>query len=187
VERGRRARLRARPRRRDGGPPGRVIRPRDARAASEDFVPLAQLYGRIARVVDERGEPFFGGPPSWSENDLAQAIAQRDGGRAWFEVEKTALARDPEAAERIEAARRAGGTVVDRGDVLAVHVAAAVTHTIGGLRIDQRARVLDKEGRPLPDLYAAGADVGGIATGGYASGLAAALVFGLVAAEEAAT
>ena len=36
------------------------------------------------------------------------------------------------------------------------------------------------------DLYAAGADVGGISTGGYASGLAAALVLGLTAAESLA-
>jgi succinate dehydrogenase/fumarate reductase flavoprotein subunit len=34
-------------------------------------------------------------------------------------------------------------------------------------------------------LFAAGADVGGISTGGYASGLAAALVFGRISAESA--
>jgi succinate dehydrogenase/fumarate reductase flavoprotein subunit len=34
-------------------------------------------------------------------------------------------------------------------------------------------------------LYAAGADVGGISGGGYSSGLAAALVFGRIAAETA--
>ena len=34
-------------------------------------------------------------------------------------------------------------------------------------------------------LHAAGADVGGISGGGYSSGLAAALVFGRIAAEEA--
>jgi succinate dehydrogenase/fumarate reductase flavoprotein subunit len=34
-------------------------------------------------------------------------------------------------------------------------------------------------------LYAAGADAGGISGGGYSSGLAAALVFGRIAAEEA--
>jgi predicted oxidoreductase len=60
-----------------------------------------------------------------------------------------------------------------------------VTHTIGGLRIDERARVLDADERPIPGLYAAGADTGGISTGGYASGLASALVYGRVAAEEA--
>jgi hypothetical protein len=57
-----------------------------------------------------------------------------------------------------------------------VHVAAAVTHTIGGIEIDARARALD-------GIYVAGVDAGGVATGGYASGLAQALVLGLVAAE----
>ena len=69
--------------------------------------------------------------------------------------------------------------------VAAVRVAAAITHTIGGLRIDDRARVLDGDGSPVAGLWAAGVDAGGIATGGYASGLAQALVLGLVAAENA--
>jgi fumarate reductase flavoprotein subunit len=64
---------------------------------------------------------------------------------------------------------------------LAVHVAAGVTHTIGGLRVDTRARVAGLEG-----IYAAGVDAGGVATGGYASGLAQALVLGLAAAEDLA-
>ena len=68
---------------------------------------------------------------------------------------------------------------------VAVRVHAAVTHTIGGLRIDDRARVLDEDGPPVPGLLAAGADAGGIFTGGYGSGLAAALVFGRIAAETA--
>jgi predicted oxidoreductase len=61
-----------------------------------------------------------------------------------------------------------------------------VTHTIGGLRIDARARVLDDAGVPLPGLHAAGADAGGVFTGGYGSGLAAALVLALAAAEDIA-
>ena len=68
----------------------------------------------------------------------------------------------------------------------AVHITASVTHTIGGLVVDRDARVLDDEGTPVDGLYAAGVDVGGIATGGYSSGLAAALVLGCVAAESAA-
>jgi predicted oxidoreductase len=67
----------------------------------------------------------------------------------------------------------------------AVRVRPAVTHTIGGIRIDEQARVLTADGVPVPDLYAAGADAGGIFTGGYGSGLAGALVFGRVAAETA--
>jgi succinate dehydrogenase/fumarate reductase flavoprotein subunit len=69
---------------------------------------------------------------------------------------------------------------------VAVRVAPGITHTIGGLAIDERARVLTKDGTPIEGLFAAGADVGGISTGGYASGLAAALVFGRIAAESVA-
>lgn len=163
---------------------GRAMPAPPARIGERDFVPLAQLYGRFARVVDERGEEFFAGPPSWSENDLVQAIARRPGGRAWFELDPEALSH-PDVGPRVEAAKRAGATVVERHGRIAVHVAAAVTHTIGGLRTDERARVLGSGGTPIAGLYAAGADVGGISTGGYASGLAAALVFGRIAAEEA--
>ena len=64
-------------------------------------------------------------------------------------------------------------------------VRASVTQTIGGIRIDERARVLDETGEPVDGLFAAGVDAGGWATGGYASGLSAALVFGRIAAESA--
>jgi predicted oxidoreductase len=64
-------------------------------------------------------------------------------------------------------------------------VKPGITHTIGGLRVDTSARVLGADGEPIRGLLAAGADVGGISTGGYASGLAAALVLGRTAAETA--
>jgi succinate dehydrogenase/fumarate reductase flavoprotein subunit len=66
---------------------------------------------------------------------------------------------------------------------VAVEVASTITHTIGGLAVDSGCRVLRRtNGRPLPGLYAAGVEVGGVSVGGYTSGLAAALVFGRVAA-----
>jgi hypothetical protein len=105
---------------------------------------------------------------AWHENDLAQAI----GPRAWYVVDET--------NERIEAARASGGAVKTLEDGrIAVHVAAAVTHTIGGIRVDTRARAAD-------GIWAVGVDAGGVATGGYASGLAQALVLGLAAAEDIA-
>jgi succinate dehydrogenase/fumarate reductase flavoprotein subunit len=67
-----------------------------------------------------------------------------------------------------------------------VRVAPGITHTIGGLRVDDRARVLRLDETAIDGLLAAGADVGGISAGGYASGLASALVLGLVAAESVA-
>jgi predicted oxidoreductase len=52
--------------------------------------------------------------------------------------------------------------------------------------VDDGCRVLRRtDGRPLPGLYAAGVEVGGVSVGGYTSGLAAALIFGRVAAASA--
>jgi succinate dehydrogenase/fumarate reductase flavoprotein subunit len=169
---------------------GRNMPAPPARIREEDFVPLAQLYGRFAEVRDEDGAAFFTGEVSWSETDLVQATARRPGGTAWYVVDEAALAeriRDRTVADMVEAARAAGGEVrrLEDGRV-AVHVMPGVTHTIGGLHVDTSARVLDPNGGPVPGLYAAGADVGGISTGGYASGLASALVLGLAAAETAA-
>lgn len=148
---------------------GRVMPAPPARIREEDYVPLAQLYGREARVFTEDWREITPARVAWHENDLAQLV----GRRAWYVVGGT--------NERIQAARAAGGMVEQREEGLAVHVAAAVTHTIGGLRVDTNARVLGAEG-----LWAAGVDAGGVATGGYASGLAQALVLGLAAAESIA-
>jgi len=158
-----------------------------------ELVPLAQLYGRWARVYNEHGEEFFEGDVSWSENDLVQATAHQPGARAWYVVDEAALdqrvrertVREIVAAAptRVELSELPFGPPPDA--VAAVRVGAAITHTIGGLAVDEQARVLGKDGLPRDGLYAAGADVGGISTGGYASGLAAALVLGRLAAETA--
>jgi fumarate reductase flavoprotein subunit len=69
---------------------------------------------------------------------------------------------------------------------VAVKVAPSITHTVGGLTVDAGCRVLRAEDeRPIPGLYAAGVDVGGVSVGGYTSGLASAVVFGKTAAESA--
>jgi fumarate reductase flavoprotein subunit len=154
---------------------GRAMPAPPARIEEADYVRLSQLWGGEARVVDENGEEVFPGPPAWHESDLAQEIARQPGGTAWYVV--PAERRDD---PRVLALREAGGTVVEQNGELRLHVAAAVTHTQGGLRVDERARVAGVDG-----LFAAGVDVGGFATGGYASGLAAALVLGRIAAESA--
>ena len=169
----------------------------------ELFVSAAQLYGAHALVLDDQGREFFTREPSWSETDLVQATARLPGGSAWYVVDARALrlpVRERTVAELIEQARAAEGDVraaeelpfelpaspkLSEPPFLAVRVRAAVTHTIGGLRIDEDARVLRADGSAIEGLYAAGADAGGVFTGGYGSGLAAALVFGRVAAESA--
>jgi fumarate reductase flavoprotein subunit len=154
---------------------GRAMPAPPARITEADYVRLSQLWGGRARVENELGEEFFPDPPEWHESDLAQAIARQPGGTAWFVLPADAVT-DP----RLQAAREAGATVVETDGQVRLHVAAAVTHTIGGLRVDERGRVLGAEG-----VFAAGADAGAISTGGYSSGLAAALVLGRIAAETA--
>ena len=160
----------------------------DTDFSEEQFVGLAQLYGQAARVYNARGEEFFEGEVSWSENDLVQATARQPGARAWYVLDDNALAqpvRDRTVADIVALAP----TRLDRAELpfpappgarVAVRVSPGITHTIGGLRVDEHARVAGTDG-----LFAAGADVGGISTGGYASGLAAALVFGRISAESA--
>ena len=187
---------------------GRNLPAPPARITEERFVVLAQLYGAHALVVNERGEEFAPDPLAWSETDLVQATARQPGALAWYVVDAGALEveiRGRTIAEMVAAAEAAGGTVRRAGTVAelglnlpaspklgqppfaAVHVSPGVTHTIGGLRVDEHACVLRPDDSPMEDLWACGVDVGGIATGGYASGLAQALVLGLGAAEVAVT
>jgi fumarate reductase flavoprotein subunit len=186
---------------------GRAVPAPPAVATERDFVRAAQLYGRHAEVVDADGTAFLDGEPSWSENDLVQAIARRPGGVAWYVVDAEGMAarvRERTVAEMVAVAEEIGGEVRRAATIdglglgaldplrhrtppfVAVRVTASVTHTIGGLHVDAAGRVLGEDGAPLDGLYAAGVDAGGVATGGYASGLAAALVLGCAAAEAIA-
>jgi len=149
----------------------------DAPFGEADFVPAAQLYAARAKVVNERGEEFLSGPVDWSETRVAQETARQPGAAAWYEAGTDVL---DDVVDRIDYARRLGAPVEQRDGRVAVRVRASITHTIGGLQIDDRARVSGADG-----LWAAGADAGGISAGGYASGLASALVLGLTAAEDA--
>jgi succinate dehydrogenase/fumarate reductase flavoprotein subunit len=161
---------------------GRAL-PAGVDVAEEDYVRLSQLYGRFAEVTSQDGRERFEGEPGWSETALVQAIARWPGGRAWYRIHEDKLGervRERTVGEMIDTAREAGATVREAPPFTSVLVQASVTQTLGGLRIDERARVVGTD-----DLHAAGADVGGISGGGYSSGLAAALVFGRIAAEEA--
>lgn len=68
----------------------------------------------------------------------------------------------------------------------ALGVTPGVTFTLGGLPINEHAQVLDRSGKTIPGLYAAGADAGGIHNEQYAGGLCLGLVFGRRAARHAA-
>ena len=157
-----------------------------ARIGEGDLVRLSQLYARHANVTNERGERYE--TRTWSETDVAQWQLGQPRARAWFTVPAGRLGervRERTVAEMVAAAEEAGAPVRRGEDDVTVETVAGVTTTLGGLAIDEHARALDERARPVEGLFACGADAGGIATGGYASGLAAALVLGRRAARAA--
>jgi succinate dehydrogenase/fumarate reductase flavoprotein subunit len=167
-----------------------------ARVEPGDFVRLSQLYATHAAVTNERGEGYEA--RTWSETDVAQWQLRQPCARAWFRVPVERLGervRERTVADMIDAAEEAGAPVRRGEDDATVETVAGVTTTLGGLAIDEHARLVGADGRPVAGLvradapvagvFACGADAGGIATGGYASGLAAALVFGRIATRAA--
>jgi fumarate reductase flavoprotein subunit len=73
----------------------------------------------------------------------------------------------------------------------AVRVTGALFHTQGGLVVDSAARVVDRTGEPLPNLFAVGGaacGVSGRSAAGYLSGngLLTAVAYGFIAGAEAA-
>jgi fumarate reductase flavoprotein subunit len=117
----------------------------------------------------------------WADLDVVQWTARQPGARVWYVVPDRALderVRERTVGEVIDAARAAGAAVERRDGKTRVQVVAGITSTLGGIRVDERGRAAD-------GLWAAGADVGGISTGGWSSALASALVLGRAAAEDA--
>ena len=144
-----------------------------------DFVRLSQLYARHASVTNENGESYT--TRTWSEIDVAQWAARQPRARAWLRVESDRLGervRERTVGEMVDAAEEAGAPVRRAREHVTVETVAGITSTLGGLAVDEHAEA-------APRVYACGADAGGIATGGYASGLAGALVFGRIAARAA--
>jgi succinate dehydrogenase/fumarate reductase flavoprotein subunit len=74
---------------------------------------------------------------------------------------------------------------LDEPPYYVIETVPAITFPFHGVRIDDRARVLGEDGRPIGGLLAAGSDTGGLWHRAYAGGLASALVFGLTAADTA--
>ena len=92
---------------------------------------------------------------------------------------------------------------VEKPPFAAVAVRSGITFTSGGLEVDADMRVLRRSTssstlpftvpghsevrlNPIPNLYAAGCDLGNISNGGYMGGLATALTTGRAAGQGAA-
>lgn len=88
-------------------------------------------------------------------------------------------------AAHLRIPRRAKANPLLTPPFYALGLTPGITFTLGGLRINTNAQVLDRSNRPIPGLYAAGADAGGIHNEQYAGGLCLGLVFGRRAAHHA--
>lgn len=95
--------------------------------------------------------------------------------------------RDGKRTEGIDPPKSNWATPIENGPFIAYPLTTAITFTFGGIRSDNRARVLKKDGSPIPGLYAAG-EVTGLYYKEYPAGTSVlrALTFGRIAAREAA-
>ena len=69
----------------------------------------------------------------------------------------------------------------------AIQIAPGIHHTMGGVKIDTAAQVINTEGQPIPGLFAAGEVTGGVHGGNRLGGNAVAdiVIFGRIAAQSA--
>lgn len=93
---------------------------------------------------------------------------------------------------QLEPARSAGPLApmpIVRGPFYGVRIVPGITHTMGGIAVDEHARASRADGSVFDGLYAAGSATGGVEGGehaGYVGGLVKACVTGLLAAEHVA-
>jgi fumarate reductase flavoprotein subunit len=69
----------------------------------------------------------------------------------------------------------------------AIKIAPGIHHTMGGVKINTKAEVINTEGQAIPGLYAAGEVTGGVHGGNRLGGNAVAdiVIFGRIAAQSA--
>ena len=78
---------------------------------------------------------------------------------------------------------------LDRPPFVAYSATGGITFTFGGLKIDEQARVIGTDWRPIPGLYTCGEMVGGLFHDNYpgGTGLVSGAVIGRIAGRNAAT
>ena len=76
---------------------------------------------------------------------------------------------------------------LDKAPFYAIKVTPGIHHTMGGLRIDEKAHVLRGNGNVIPGLFAAGEVTGGVHGGNRLGGTAVAdfVVYGRIAGKSA--
>ena len=94
-----------------------------------------------------------------------------------------------EKKEDAEFGRTSFAAALDTAPFYAIKVTPGVHHTMGGLKINTVTEVLNKEGKAIPGLFAAGEVTGGVHGANRLGGNAVCdfTVFGKIAGESAAS
>ena len=168
-------------------PGGRAWLAMDRRVHDDDPLP-----GRSrAAVRTAYGNAVDAGAPNVTADTiegLADGLASMGVDRARFiatiETFNGAIAAG--TGEQLPVPRRRSAFGLVEPPFRALAVRAGITFTLGGIDVDADLRVLDRDGRPIPGLFAAGADAGGTYDRGYMGGLVLGLVQGRAAGRAAA-
>jgi succinate dehydrogenase/fumarate reductase flavoprotein subunit len=180
-----------------------------------DFLPLTQYHSRECVLVNREGSRFTSERwgDEVSNQALLREPGSRGMLLCDERVRREHAMGPPyphgQSVDRFELARAAGariasvGTLEELADLSgasaamlaerglseppfwALEVQPTLTFTFGGLAAGADGQVHDSQQRPIPGLFAAGADVGGLQDTGYVGGLILGLVFGPRAAEAA--
>jgi fumarate reductase flavoprotein subunit len=89
--------------------------------------------------------------------------------------------------ESRNAGKRVSVAPVATAPYYAVPLAVGISYTMGGIEIDAQARVIGRNGEPVPGLFAAGSCTGGVEggpLGGYIGGYLKAVGLGLIAGQS---
>jgi fumarate reductase flavoprotein subunit len=92
--------------------------------------------------------------------------------------------------ESRNAGKRVSVAPVATAPYYAVPLAVGISYTMGGIEIDAQARVIGRNGEPVPGLFAAGSCTGGVEggpLGGYIGGYLKAVGLGLIAGQSIGT
>ena len=78
---------------------------------------------------------------------------------------------------------------LDKAPFYVAEVTPGIHHTMGGVKIDPKAEVLNKQKKPIPGLFAAGEVTGGVHGGNRIGGNAVAdiVTFGRISGNSAAS
>ena len=154
---------------------------------AEGWLVFDQRIHDESLVFTDFRQTVEGGALVWADTlrELAEAIS----------VDPEALVQEAQGLAQVAAGAaedRFGRASVEaplRGPYAAVRVVPALFHTQGGLVVDEHARVLRPDGRPIPGVYASGGAAEGISGHGAAgylagNGLLPALGLAFLAAEH---